>query len=251
MCADGRRDHSHAGAGKRPVSFVERCGYGAAVRLRHLYFAAARDAAGLAEDDLEVPAGTTAAALPALLSSRHPGLAPLLPRLRLAVDGAFALPEAPLRDGAEVALIPPVAGGAGPVHRVSPAEPSVAEALASVQGPDTGGVVLFVGTVREESAGQAVASLEYEAYGPMAERLLAAIAAECGERWPGTRVSVLHRTGRLGVGEVAVVIAAAAPHRAEAFAACRHAIERLKEDVPIWKRERAPDGSGGWVDPTA
>src|SRR5690606_15913301 len=102
------------------------------------------------------------------------------------------------------------------------------------------------GQVREASRGREVVRLEYEAFGPMAEKQLRAIAAEAGVKWPGSRVSILHRTGTLAIGEIAVVIAAAAPHRAEAFEACRHAIERLKEEVAIWKKEHFSDGTE-WV----
>lgn len=216
------------------------------MRLTVLYFAAAREAAGLAEEALELPPGADLSALAARVAALHPALGPLLPRVRFALDGAFAPPSAPLRDDAEVALIPPVAGGAGPGYRVGPEPVSIEEATAEVAGPDAGGVVTFLGVVRDASHGRDVLRLEYEAYVPMAVRQLAAIGAECAARWPGARVAIHHRTGTLAIGEAAVAIAAAAPHRDEAFAACRHAIERLKEDVPIWKKEHFADGSV-WV----
>lgn len=120
------------------------------------------------------------------------------------------------------------------------------EVASAVTGPGLGGVVTFTGRVRNQSLGKAVLRLEYEAYRPMAEKALAAIAAEIAERWPGTAIAIRHRVGTLEVGEVAVAIAVAAPHRDAAFAGCRHAIERLKADVPIWKREIFRDGSA-WV----
>lgn len=123
---------------------------------------------------------------------------------------------------------------------------SVIEVLDAVGGDGFGGTVTFTGTVRDCSRGRDVAHLEYEAYVPMAERVLARIGDEIAEQWPGTRTAIVHRVGTLAVGETAVVIAVAAPHRAEAFEGCRHAIERLKEDVPIWKREVFADGSE-WV----
>jgi molybdopterin synthase catalytic subunit len=107
--------------------------------------------------------------------------------------------------------------------------------------------VVFVGAVRDRARGREIRHLEYEAYPGMAEREMERIADEAAERWQGARVAIAHRTGRLEIGDVAVVVAAAAPHRAEAFAACRYAIDTLKERVPIWKKEFATDGEY-WVD---
>ncbi len=120
------------------------------------------------------------------------------------------------------------------------------EVVAAVADPGLGGVVTFTGRVRDHSHGKDVVRLEYEAYRPMAEKVLREIGDEITARWPGTRVAILHRVGTLAIGEVAVAIAVAGAHRAEAFEGCRHAIERLKADVPIWKREIFRDGST-WV----
>lgn len=120
-----------------------------------------------------------------------------------------------------------------------------AAVIAAASGPDAGGTVVFIGTVRDQTAGRPVVCLEYEAYAPMAHRKMAEIAAAATERW-GARVAVAHRVGRLAVGEASVVIAAAAAHRAEAFAACRYVLDTLKEEVPIWKKEHGPDGAV-WV----
>lgn len=130
--------------------------------------------------------------------------------------------------------------------RLSDSPLSLDDAIASVRGPRAGAIASFVGLVRDRTLDRAVLDLEYEAFGPMALQQLEAIAGECESGWPGARVAIHHRVGLLGIGDIAVVIAAAAPHRAEAFAACRHAIERLKEDVAIWKRERFEDGAE-WV----
>lgn len=211
-----------------------------------LYFAAAREAVALEREPLEMPDGSTVEGLVRVLAERHPALRPVLARCRVAVGHEFAPPEARLAAGAEVAIIPPVAGGTSPLFRVGDAALSLDEAVASVRGPDAGGIVTFTGQVREASRGRQVVRLDYEAFGPMAEKQLRAIGAECAARWPGTRVSILHRTGALAVGDVAVVIAAAAPHRAAAFEACRHAIERLKAEAAIWKKEHFTDGTE-WV----
>jgi molybdopterin synthase catalytic subunit len=208
-----------------------------------LFFAAARDATGR---DAEVLAGpfSDVAALRAELAARHPRLAAVLPRCRIAVNEEFAEDGTPVPDGAEVALVPPVAGGAG-VFRVVDRPLSLDEVLRAVQAPGRGGVVTFTGTVRDESHGRRVLRLHYEAYVPMAERVLARIGAELEQRH-GATVAIVHRVGTLEPGEAAVVIACAAPHRAAAFRACEQAIERLKEDAPIWKREVFEDGSV-WV----
>ena len=116
--------------------------------------------------------------------------------------------------------------------------------------PEDGAVCLFVGVVRNESGGRETVAIDYEAYGPMAESEMARIAAGVSNEWPGASLRILHRVGRLGVGEASVAVLATAPHREEAFAACRAAIDRIKKTVPIWKREIRPDGSSEWVDPT-
>lgn len=127
---------------------------------------------------------------------------------------------------------------------------SVDRALAAVAHAGAGGIAVFVGTVRDENDGRPVTLLEYEAYSSMAHKEMAAIAAELEREIDGVRVAVLHRVGKLEVGDVAVVCAASAPHRGEAFRACRALIDRIKERVPIWKREHGPDGPYwvGWQD---
>jgi MoaE-MoaD fusion protein len=213
------------------------------VRLTVLYFAAARDAAGAARETLELPP-TTVAGLRRELAARHPGLERVLSRCRLAVDQELAEDADPVPDGAEVAVIPPVAGGA-PACRVVDRPLSAEEVAAAVRGPGRGAVVTFEGDVRGETRGRKVVRLEYEAYRPMAERTLDRLAADL-EREHGAAVAIAHRVGALAPGEAAVVIACAAPHRAAAFRACQDAIERLKREVPIWKREVFEDGSV-WV----
>ena len=220
-------------------------------RLTLLYFAAARERAGRSAEELDLPGPSTSVkALLALLAIRHPSLATLLPHLRVAVNQEFTEGDAAIPAGAEVALIPPVSGGAGPpvsgLFRVQDAPLSLEEVVQAVSGEGYGGLVTFTGSVRNQTGGKAVVRLEYEAYPPMAERKLAEIAAEAKARWPGSRLAILHRVGTLTPGELAVVIAAAAPHRQEAFRACEHAIERLKQDVPIWKKEVYQDGQV-WV----
>lgn len=127
-----------------------------------------------------------------------------------------------------------------------PIEP--ASLLAEARRDGDGGLTLFVGVVRDNADGRRVTEMEYEAYEPMAEKELERIERDLATRFPDVRVAMRHRIGRLRVGEVAVVVAASAPHREEAFAACRAGIEEIKSRVPVWKREWGPDGSV-WVDP--
>jgi molybdopterin synthase catalytic subunit len=131
--------------------------------------------------------------------------------------------------------------------RVSSEPLSVDEALAFVGDPGAGGTCVFVGTVRDHSDAGDVIELHYEAWTELATERLREIVAEMIGGWPLRRVAILHRTGDLKVGEASVVVACSAPHRAEAFEACRHGIERLKEDVPIWKKESLVTGEAGWV----
>ena len=124
---------------------------------------------------------------------------------------------------------------------------SVDEALAFVADPGAGGTCVFIGTVRDHSQAGDVTGLTYEAWDDLADARLRAIAGELFDRWDVRRVALLHRTGALGIAEASVVVAVSAPHRAEAFDACRHGIERLKEDVPIWKKEELVSGEAHWV----
>ena len=119
----------------------------------------------------------------------------------------------------------------------------------SVRSPHCGAVCLFLGTVRDLTGDQVTEFLDYDAYPPMAEKKLAEIEAEVRKRWPVGDIAMVHRLGRLTVGEVSVAVAVSCPHRVQAFDAGRYAIDALKELVPIWKKENAPNGGGEWVHP--
>ena len=131
--------------------------------------------------------------------------------------------------------------------RISADPLDVDDALSFVGDPGAGGTCVFVGTVRDSSPAGEVTGLQYEAWEELAEARLRDVASELFERWPVRRVAILHRTGDLAIGEASVVVACSAPHRGEAFDACRHGIERLKEDVPIWKKEALVSGETQWV----
>ena len=131
--------------------------------------------------------------------------------------------------------------------RVQPDPVSIDEVAAFVADPSAGGTCVFVGTVRDHSSAGEVEGLEYEAWDDLAVRRLEEIAAEASAKWPLRAVAIVHRTGSLRVGDASVVVAVSAVHRAEAFEACRQAIERLKQDVPIWKKEGLVTGDAHWV----
>jgi molybdopterin synthase catalytic subunit len=207
-------------------------------------FARLREQAGTGCEQLDVAGGTIAEVYEALVH-RHPGLEPDRALVRAARNEEFARWEDRVGEGDEVAFIPPVSGGTEAASLIElttgPLDVSLTEA--AVAHPGAGAICSFTGVVRDNNRGEAVTHLEYEAYGGMAERQMRGIAEEIIERWPGTRVAMVHRTGRLEVGEPSVVISVSAPRRADAFEGCRHAIERLKESVPIWKKEFARSGA--------
>ena len=216
-----------------------------AMRVTILYFAAARERAGTASEVLEVRDGATAGDALAAACARHPPLQAVAQKLRLAVDREFATAGHALRDGSEVALIPPVSGGAGG-HRIGPGVLSPDAPVREVAGADCGAVVTFVGTVRADNHGKRVVRLEYEAYPEMALRELERIGAVAHERWAIHAIAITHRIGRVPIGEVSVAIGVSSSHRQAAFAACQFAIDRLKEVVPIWKKEYF-EGGEIWI----
>lgn len=211
------------------------------MRVTVRYFAIVRELLGRTVEERELPAGTTAGHLLDELAREHPAIERLRRSTMLMVNYRYVPPEHVLEEGDEVALIPPVSGGAGP-FAITP-DPLDAEAVArAVAWPGAGAIVTFAGTVRDTARGKAVRYLEYEAYPPAAEQSFRQIADEIRERWGIDRVAIVHRVGRLEIGEASVVIAVASPHRAEAFEACRYAIDRLKQIAPIWKKEVYEDG---------
>lgn len=206
------------------------------------YFAAMREALGRPSERLAVPAGTTANAILDRLVVEQPRLERMRSIVMVMVNQSYASPDTVLNDGDEVAFIPPVSGGAG-FYRVQEAPIDAREVESLVMDPGAGAVVTFSGTVRDHGRGQSVSLLEYEAYAPAAERMMEQVGHEIAARWPVIRVAMVHRTGALPVGEVSVVIAISSAHRDAAFEASRYAIERLKEIVPIWKKEHYGDGA--------
>ncbi len=229
------------------------------MRIEVRAFGGVAERAGLTVLPVELPDGATVADLRAALARAHPGIAPLLPRCAVAVALEVAGPDLVLHGDEEVAVLPPVAGGAGDPDDVG-APPSimrtglvhrpidVAAELSALGDPRVGAVVSFLGLVRDHAEDlEGVVRLEYTAYEEMAARELDVIAAELRADHPEVRGLVLvHALGPLPIGAHTILIAAAAPHRDEAFAACRDGLERVKDRVPVFKREVTADGAR-WV----
>ncbi len=211
-------------------------------------FARLREQAGTDCEHVDLTDATVADVYRAL-RARHPGLEPDYQLIRAARNQSFADWDEPVNDGDEVAFIPPVSGGSASAALIElTAGPLDARRLeAAVAHAGAGAICTFTGVVRDNSRGESVTHLEYEAYGGMAKRQMQAIADEIAERWPEARVAMAHRTGPLDISEASVVVSVSCPHRAEAFAACKWGIDRLKESVPIWKKEFARSGAV-WIE---
>jgi molybdopterin synthase catalytic subunit/molybdopterin converting factor small subunit len=228
------------------------------VRLEVRTFGGLAERAGLATLVLELPDGCDVGLLREVVAAQHPELAALMPRVAVSVDLELADDTTVLTPGSEVALLPPVAGGAGTGDGEAPARTltglvhgpiDVAGTLAALGESDVGAVVSFLGTVRDHAEDlDGVVRLEYSAYEAMAERELARIATEVRAAHPAVRgLALLHALGSLTVGEHTILVAASSAHREEAFAACREALEAVKERVPVFKREVTADGAHRWV----
>ncbi len=214
------------------------------MRLVVRLFASAREAMGASTVDVDVPFGATVGTLMTELRRSHPRLA-ASPEMLVSVNMEYAGNDQPLHEYDEIALIPPVSGGA-PQFEITSAELTAESVIPLVASPDCGAVTVFLGTARRTSRGREVEYLEYEAYPAMALARLQQIADEIKERWGIDRLAVHHRVGRVDLGEASVAIAVVTEHRAEGFAACQYAIDRLKEIVPIWKKE-VWVGGGEWI----
>jgi molybdopterin synthase catalytic subunit len=205
-----------------------------AVRL----FAGLRELAGTGSRDLELPDGSSVGDVWSAL-----GLDDEPPGLLYAVNKKYAETSQALADGDEVALIPPVSGGA---FRLTHGPVNLTSVVVEVVDEQAGAIATFLGTVRAHSRGRDVIALEYEAYEEMAEDVMAGIADELQDRYELCKVAISHRQGRVEVGETSVAIAVSAPHRQDALAACADAIEALKAQVPLWKKELYADGEE-WI----
>jgi MoaE-MoaD fusion protein len=232
------------------------------MRLEVRTFGGLAERAGLATLVVELPDGADVAMLRRVVATQHPELAPLMARVAVSVDLELADDATVLTPGTEVALLPPVAGGsdvtgAGPDDDIAARTVTglvqgpldIEGTIARIGAPDVGAVVSFLGTVRDHAEDlDGVVRLEYSAYEEMAARELARIAEEVRAAHPEVRgLALLHALGELEVGAHTILVAASSPHRAEAFAACRDALESVKERVPVFKREVTADGAHRWV----
>lgn len=215
-------------------------------------FAILKDRAG--RDELQVPfaAGTVADLLQEVVRS-HPALSELLVvgRVMVSVNQEFVRADAPVRDGDEVALMPPFSGGDSPAGQVRvQKEPfSIEQEVERLKTASSsiGGIVTFLGTTRDISRDKAVSKLEFEHYPGMAEKKLAEIRERAIREFGAVDATIIHRVGTLPVGENIVLIVVAGVHRDEAFKACRFCIDELKRITPIWKKETTPEGEV-WVE---
>ncbi len=213
------------------------------MRMRVRLFAGLRERFAASEIALELPDGTNVAEMLARLAADYPSVSLMQQRFTVAVNRSFAKHDRVLVDGDEVALIPPVSGGAAKLFEIVDGPISLDDVARRVLASERGGVTVFAGTVRGVTGELQTDYLEYEAYPEMAEASFTAIAGEAQARWPDiSAIAVVHRVGRLEVGDVSIVIAVAAAHRANIFDACHYIIDRIKQISPIWKKEVGPDG---------
>jgi molybdopterin synthase catalytic subunit len=213
------------------------------------YYAAAKELAGCESSTFEfAPESVPQTELRSAVIDRFPSLAAFLTRMRLAVNGEFADASQALHDGDRVDVLPPVAGGSPIVLcRVIDQEISLDEVRKAVEHPGAGGICIFHGVVRDNADGKQISRLDYEAHESLAEEEMKRVLEGVVTEHAGVRIAAVHRVGALGIGDAAVCVAASAPHRDDAFAACRKAIDRIKETVPLWKKEWGRDGDAHWV----
>jgi len=224
------------------------------MRVKVLLFGQLRDLTGKREEEVSLAEGAKAADVAARYAKLSPKLADLMPAVALAVNQEYAARERTLREGDEIALLPPVSGGAPETQVAEEAYVRLVrerivphDIVPPLEKPEDGALVLFDGVVRNHSRGRRTVFLEYEAYEEMALRGLQSLAEEAKKKFAIRNVLLVHRLGRLEIGESSVLIAVYSAHRAAAFDACRWLIDTLKKTVPIWKKEHFADGAV-WAD---
>jgi molybdopterin converting factor subunit 1 len=232
------------------------------MRVRVLFFGMLKDLAGKSSDEIDLPEGASIRALLAHYESRIPRLKESLPALALAVNQHYAGPDTKLKAGDEIAVLPPVSGGAPETAGEKPALQSeerrryalivreridTPRTLADLKRGEDGAALVFEGVVRNQTRGRKSLYLDYEAYEEMALEQMESLAAQALQQFQIRDVAIVHRLGRLAIGETSVLIAVASAHRAAAFDACRWLIDTLKRTVPIWKKEYFEDGAV-WAD---
>ncbi|MEE8433733.1 MAG: molybdenum cofactor biosynthesis protein MoaE [bacterium] len=199
------------------------------------------------EVELQVPEPATVSSLMRRFVEEYPQFREAAPSLNVAVDYTYSPGDQPIAEGQEVAIIPPVSGGASALHEIVEAPIDLNTLVAKVASPGAGGIATFLGVVRDNSLGRKVLYLFYEVYPPMAVKEMARVEAAVRERWEVDSIAITHRIGRLEIGEASVAIAVSSPHRKEAIEACHFAIDRLKQTVPVWKKEYW-EGGEVWIE---
>ena len=218
------------------------------MRIKVLFFGFTHDLTGLREEQVELGEGENLQGLRRLYENRFPRLGELAGSLLFAVNQQIAGPLAVLHEGDEVAFMPPVSGGLDEsCYRITGEKISISDFARSLQATSDGAVVTFEGVVRDRSNGQKTLYLEYEAYSAMAIRKMEEIAAEAKDKFDINSVGIIHRVGRLEIGEASVAIVVTAAHRRPAFEACHYLIDRLKQTIPVWKKEHFENGAV-WVE---
>jgi len=216
------------------------------MRVRVLFFGVLKELAGGGSDMLELRDGATLSDVLAHYEARFPQLKNFLPSLAISVNQEYAEPQSQLQADDEVALLPPVSGGA-PHAAIVRNRINRERVLAAIKKPEDGAVVVFEGVVRNHTRGRQTLYLDYEAYEEMALKKMEELAAQALRQFPVRQVALIHRLGRLKIGETSVLIVVASAHRGAAFEACRWLIDTLKRTVPIWKKEHFRDGAV-WAD---
>ena len=218
------------------------------MQVRILFFGMLKDLAGLSAESLEVRDGAVLADVLAHYEKRVPELRELLPSVAMSINREYAKPEAPLHAGDEIAFLPPVSGGAGKVFIVrEKIDPD--GIIQGIKRPEDGAIIVFDGIVRNHTRGRRTLHLDYEAYEEMAVKEMESLAKRAISDFKVRDVAIVHRLGRLEIGETSVLIVVASAHRAAAFDACRWVIDSLKADIAIWKKEVWEGGDTTWVHP--
>ncbi len=212
-------------------------------------FAGLHDLVGRRDIEMDLEDGATVETLKSRVADAYPVVRPLLKTLVFAIDDEYVATDQVLHDGAEVSLIPPVSGGAEPFMITKSAiEGRAHELVGLVRRDGSGAIAVFYGVVRNNSDGRAVERIEYEAHEPMALKKMREVAGETRRRFPAvTEIGIWHRIGLLEVGETSLLVALSSAHRQEAFEACHWAVDRIKEVVPVWKKEHW-QGGAAWVE---
>ena len=221
------------------------------IKITIKYFAVCKEKTNIESETLIIPENYNLKQLKELLCDKYPSLQPLISKIKLALNMEFENETAILLNNDEVALIPPVAGGEHNLneennYKIVNCKINNEEVLNKVKNNQSGAIVQFIGIVRDFNNNKQVIKLKYEDYTEMALIKMKQIGDEIKMKWPNTKIAITHRIGTLNVGETAVVIAVSSPHRAESFLACEYSIERIKEIVPIWKKEFYSDNSE-WI----